>query len=253
MINTKSPQEIEIMTEGGAKLSQILGELANNVQPGITTLEIDTQAERLLLSTGGEPSFKKVPGYKFSTCTTVNEEVVHGLPTKYVLKDGDILSIDIGLFYKGFHTDTSVTIPVGKISPETQLFIEAGRKSLKNAVTAAKSGGTVWDISHAMEIPIKENGFSPVTSLTGHGIGKNLHEEPSIPCFTIGSQKHSAKLGPGMCLAIETIYNKGSAEVIYKNEDNWTISTRDHSLSGLFEVTVAITSKGTRILTPLLC
>lgn len=251
MIKLKSPREIAIMTEGGEKLSQVLRQLSLLVLPGSTPIDIDQKAQKFLLATGGTPSFKTVSGYKYSTCISVNDEVVHSIPTRTPLKEGDIVGLDIGLLYKGYHTDTSITLPVGKISPETQKFLKAGRESLDSAVNQAKIGNTIWDISKAMEAPILKAGYSPVRSLTGHGVGTTLHEEPYVPCFAVGDRKYSIKLEPGLILAIETIYNQGTPEVVYKNDDNWTLVTEDGKLSGMFEVTVAITNQGTQILTPL--
>ncbi len=241
------------MAIGGEKLSRVLSRLAPLAKPGVTTLELDTQAQKLILATGGKPSFQMVPGYLHTTCLTVNDEVVHGIPTHYKLKSGDILGIDIGLFYQGFHSDTSVTVPIGTVAADVMSFLESGRESLKKAVSAAIVGKTVWHVSRAMEIPLLDKGFSPVKSLTGHGIGKDLHEEPAVPCFSLGDSGHSTQLQPGLCLAIETIYNQGRPDITYKNDDNWTISTRDGSLSAVFEVTIAITPAGTKVLTPLRC
>jgi len=251
-LSLKTSSEIETISKGGILLSQILKKLFLFVRPGLSTRQIDQKATVLIRQTGGFPSFKKVPGYKHSTCLTVNDEVVHSLPTDYLLREGDILGIDIGLYYKGFHADTSITLPIAKVSPSTQRFLEAGKDSLIQAIKAAKPGNTVWDISKAMETPIKDSGFAPVQSLTGHGIGRSLHEPPAVPCFTQGDKSHSPVLLPGLVLALETIYNQGSPEVIYKNSDNWTIATRDGKLSAVFEATIVVTPSGPRILTPLI-
>jgi methionyl aminopeptidase len=251
MIKYKTDKEIEIMAEGGKKLSSILEELSHIAKPGIRTLDIDNYALKLIEECGGEPSFKRVPGYRHCTCITVNDEVVHGLPSQYTLQDGDIVGIDIGLYYKGFHTDTSMTVPIGTVSPRIKKFLQAGRDSLEMAVNQAISGNKVWDISKAMETPIKKAHFSPVKSLTGHGIGKELHEEPHIPCFALGKREESPTLEVGMCVAIETIYNEGSSQVVYKNNDNWTIASADGSLSAVFEMTVAVRKSEPQILTPL--
>lgn len=251
MNKIKTDQEIEIMAEGGDKLSYVLSQLVSMAKSGVTTLDLDREAEKLILQAGGKPSFKMVPGYKYTICTTVNDEVVHGLPSGYEIKEGDIVGIDIGIFYKGFHTDTSQTVKVGDVKRDTHIFLEAGKTSLIMAIKEAVAGNRVWDISAAMEKPIKASGFAPVKSLTGHGIGRELHEEPHIPCFTLGRREDSIELKEGMVLAIETIYNQRGADVVYKNDDDWTISTKDGALSAVFEATVAIFKGKPRVLTPL--
>jgi methionyl aminopeptidase len=247
-VNIKTPSQIKIMTEGGHKLAFIRDELAKFARPGLTTLEIDKFADNLIAQSGGEASFKKVKGYHHATCISVNNEVVHGVPNKRKLKEGDIASIDVGLVWKGFHTDTSVTVGIGKISKANQNFLEAGRECLKKAIAKAKPGNRVADISAQMQ-RIEEYGYSPVKALTGHGIGRQLHEDPAVPCFVVGEYNHSPLLRSGLVLAIEIMYNAGSDEVVYKNDDGWTIATADGKISGLFEETVAITNQGPVILT----
>jgi methionyl aminopeptidase len=173
--------------------------------------------------------------------------VVHGIPGKYRFKKGDKVGIDVGMFYQGFHTDTSTTVAID--THEHDHFLEVGRKSLKKAIEQAKPGNRIMDISTMMEKVVVEAGFSPVRALTGHGIGRQLHEEPAIPCFVVGNPKHSPKIVVGMVLAIEVMYNAGDFEVVYKNDDGWTIATADAKISGLFEDTVAITENGPVILT----
>lgn len=263
-IRLKTSQEIEIMREGGKILAEVLAEVKKEVRPGVSTLKLDNFVERLLNQRGGKPSFKMVKNYNWATCMCVNEIVVHGVPVNYKLKKGDILGIDIGLFYKGFHTDMAETVIVDHFNDtyhrsksttgrqdlnHLRKFIAIGKKALEKAISMARVGHRVGHISKAIQETIEGPGFSPVRALVGHGIGKNLHEEPQIPCFLGGKIGKTPQLKIGMTLAIEVIYNQGSPEVIYKNDDGWTIRTADGKLSGLFEHTVAVLPSGPEILT----
>lgn len=245
----KTPAQITIMAEGGHKLAQVRQKLVAAVKPGITTAQLDQLADKLIKAFGGQPSFKMVPGYRWATCINVNDIVVHGLPNRYRLKTGDIVGIDVGMYYQGFHTDTSISVGVGHISSSAQKFLDIGRLALKKAVSRARPGKRVQDISTAMQQTVESAGYSVVRALTGHGIGQHLHEEPAIPCFVMGSIAHAPKLVPGMTLAIEVMYNQGSSEVVYQNDDGWTIATADGKISGLFEETVAVTSGEPQVLT----
>lgn len=242
-LTIKTPGEIEIMAQGGSRLAVIRDQLARAVRVGTTTAELDTMADELIKSAGGKPSFKMVPGYKWATCINVNDVVVHGTPGKYKLKTGDKVGIDVGMYYKGFHSDTSVTVGGPK------RFLDVGRKGLAAAIKQAWPGKRVMDISRAMQTMAEASGFSMVRALTGHGIGRYLHEEPAIPCFVMGKYNRSVELKEGMVLAIEIMYNEGVGDVIYQNDDGWTISTADGKISGLFEETVAVTKTGPVILT----
>jgi len=252
-ISIKTPEEIETMAEGGRKLAQIRDELAAAVRLGTSGLAIDKLADKLISKTGGKASFKMVTGYHWATCININETVVHGIPDGRIFKEGDIVGIDVGLFYKGFHTDTSTTVRVGeresRRTVEIEKFVEIGRLGLKKAIELARPGKRIWDLSQAMQLTVEKAGFSPVKALTGHGIGRALHEEPAIPCFTIGQRSDSPKIVPGMVLAIEIMYNEGTSEVVYKNRDGWTIITGDDKISGLFEETVAVMENGPQVLT----
>lgn len=237
------------MTEGGKKLGRILDALLNFAKPGVSLTEIDNQAEILILEEGGTPSFKTVKDYKYATCLCLNDIVVHGLPNSYILKEGDILGIDVGLYYEGFHTDTSWTIPIGNVSPEIKNFLQTGQTALLKAIGKALPNNKVWDISKAIEDTLKSAGFSPVRQLVGHGVGESLHEAPQVPCFARGKREQSPELKEGQTLAIEVIYNMGNFPVLYKNDDGWSIKTEDDSLSGLFEHTVLIRKDGPLVLT----
>lgn len=269
MISIKTEEEIDVMREGGRILAQVLERLKTEVKPGVTTEHLDKLGQELILKAHGQPSFKMVRGYHWTTCMSVNEVVVHGIPDSYQLKKGDILGIDIGIFFKGFHTDMSWTLRVQtknskrrdqrSLLPtnvgiktkkdEIDKFLETGQQALEKAIAQAKVGNRVGHISQAIGETISRAGFSPVKALVGHGIGRNLHEEPPIPCFLREPLEKTPLLKEGMTLAIEVIYNQGDADVVYKNQDGWTIQTADDSLSGLFEQTLAISAKGPIVLT----
>lgn len=241
------------MAEGGRKLARVRDETAGQIKAGMTTAEIDQIADKLIREEGGEASFKMVPGYKHATCININEEVVHGIPGKRIIEPGDIVGLDVGFFYKGFHTDTAVTIRVEELNSrrveETDKFLETGRRALNRAIEQARVGKSIGNISTAMQDTVVKQGLSVVKALTGHGIGRNLHEEPPIPCFKVNSRDAERKIEEGMVLAIEVMYNAGGEDVRYKNDDGWTIVTADGKISGLFEHSVAITKTGPLILT----
>ena len=244
----KTPDEIKIMTEGGRKLGKIKKELAEVIGPGISAQEINILTEKLIKDAHGKPSFKMVPGYSWATCININEGVVHGIPRKeIVFKKGDTISVDLGLFYKGFHTDTSFS--VGIVPTRTQVkFLDIGKLALRRGIKKAVSGNRIFDVSEAIQRALETNNVFPIRALVGHGIGKNLHEEPQVPCFTRGEKKRSPKINEGVVLAIEVMYTKGKPDVVVA-EDGWTISTKDGKIAGLFEETVAVTSNGPVVLT----
>ncbi len=248
-ISIKNEEQMRVMAEGGAKLGQIRKLTAAAVRPGMTTREIDRIAQKLIDESGGGASFKRVAGYHHATCLNVNEVVVHGIPGDRKVEKGDKLAIDVGLYYKGWHTDAAVTIIVGEGEAKLKKFLETGRRALKAAIAQAKPGKRIFDISEAMQKVIEKAGYSPVKALTGHGVGRELHEEPAIPCFAVGNRENSPKIVPGMVLAIEVMYNEGESEVVYQNDDGWTIGTADGKISGLFEETVAIYKDGPKVLT----
>lgn len=257
MIDIKTDKEIKIMQEGGKILAKVLQELLQNIRPGVSELEIDRLAEKLIKGYGAEPGFKKVRGYKFSICVSTDDVVVHGIPTDYKFKIGDVVGIDCGVFYKGFHTDMAETILVSSQESrvksqkldEINKFLETGRKALNAGIKKAKVGNRVGDISKTIQEIVERAGYSVVKSLVGHGVGKELHEEPEVPGYLAVKLEKTPRLTEGMTIAVEVIYNMGKDEVMYKEDDGWTISTGDGSLSGLFERTIAITQNGPVILT----
>jgi len=248
MIKIKTPEEIQIMREGGKKLSRVKNALALATKSGVTALDIENLAAKLIKEEGAEGSFNKVPGYHWLTCISVNSGLVHGIPTKdLVFKDGDKVSIDVGLYYKGFHLDTSISVGIN-LSPENKKFLSIGPIALERAISAAKAGNYIFDISEAIESTIEGAGYATIKALVGHGVGRELHEDPQIPCFVPGRITDSPKILPGMVLAIEVMYAAGSDKVQIL-EDGWTIAMRDGKMSGLFEESVAITEKGHLVLT----
>ena len=248
MITIKSSEEIQIMIEGGAKLGRVKKALASAVKEGATALDIENLAMKLIKEEEAEPSFTKEPNYYWATCVNVNDGLVHGIPTKDVIfRDGNIVKIDVGIYFGGFHTDTSVSVGIN-LSPENKRFINTGKKALENALMEAKEGNYLYAISKAIEETVEENGYSTIKALVGHGVGRKLHEDPQIPCFVPGRVEDSPIIKKGMTLAIEVMYAMGNDKVSVL-EDGWTIAMRDGKISGLFEETVAITDKGTKVLT----
>lgn len=258
MIDYKTPEEIEKMAAGGKILAGVLFEVLKNVKPGMSEIDVDAMADRLITQRGGQAAFKKVKGYKHATCISTNKVVVHGIPTDYKFKEGDIVGIDCGVFYKGFNTDMSETIRVSTKNlrlktqkpDEIDRFITTGKRALDEAVKVALVGNHIGDISKTIQdIVEKEGGYSVVRALIGHGVGKDLHEDPEVPGYLDKKIEKTPVLREGMTIAIEIIYNMGGFEVSYLNNDNWTISSSDGSLSGLFERTVAIKKDGPLVLT----
>lgn len=244
----KNKTEIGIMAECGKRLAEIKSKLHEAVKTGVTALEVETLANELIKKAQGEASFKKVPGYHWATCVNVNDGVVHGIPKpEIVFKDDDLVSVDIGLLYKNFHTDTSFSKYLGK-NPEKKKFLNVGRQALEAGIKEFKSENKVGDISGAIEDTLRKNGYSPISSLTGHGIGRDLHEDPRVPCMRLGSLDEEVELKPGMVLAIEVMYTEGKDRIKIER-DGWTISTKDAKIASLWEETVALTSSGRIILT----
>ncbi len=245
---SKTSEKIAAMREGGQRLAGIKAELKKQVKTGVTAKEIDDLAERLIKKAGGEPSFKMVENYEWSTCVNVNEGVVHGIPKEtLVFKKGDIVSVDVGMFYKGYHTDTSFSIGL-KPSSKDARFLKVGKEALEAGISQAKVGNRIYDISKAIEETLKKNGATAIKALVGHGIGEKLHEEPAIPCFTSGKREESPIISEEMTLAIEVMYAQGKAGIEI-GTDGWTISTQDGKISALFEETVASMASGPLLLT----
>ena len=239
----KTDAEIRIMHEGGKKLSKIKEALLEQIRVGKNANDVENLADILIQKAGGKPSFKMVPGYRWATCVNVNAGLVHGIPCKEVVfKEGDIVSVDLGILYKGFHADSSFSEGIG-LDKEMQKFLDVGKAALQNAIKKCVSGGRIYDISGAIEKTVKAAEYEPIRALVGHGIGRNLHEDPQIPCFVPGDRKESMRIEKGMVLAIEVMYAKGKPDV-YLDKDGWTISMRDGKMSGLFEETVAVTKNG---------
>ncbi|MCJ7740731.1 type I methionyl aminopeptidase [Candidatus Microgenomates bacterium] len=251
MIHLKSPQEIKIMKESGQILSAVLRDVLSKAAVGVTLLDLDLGAEKEIIKRGGEPSFKKVKGYHWTLCTCLNEAVVHGIPNDYVIRDGDVVGIDCGVYYKGYHSDAAWTVKIGQNgNGEVDRFLKTGQRALEQAISKVKIGNYIWDISKEIEDVVEGAGYSVVQTLVGHGVGKKLHEDPAVPGFVGQKREKTPKICEGMVLAVEVIYNMGSPEVIYRGNDGWTIVTKDGKISGLFEATVAATIHGGLVLTP---
>ncbi len=244
----KSKEEIKMMREGGKMLAGIMEELKIKAVSGVTTKSLDILAEELILQSGGKPSFKGYQGFPATICTNVNEVIVHGVPSDYILKEGDILTIDIGLFYKGFHTDMAVTIPIGDVKGEANRLLRETKKALKRGIKKAKLGNTLGDIGNTISRHVEKSGFVVVEGLCGHGIGRDLHEEPQV--LNEGKRGKGIPLEEGMVFCIETMLSTGAKEIT-KGEDGIEIKTADNSLSAQFEHTIAITEKGPFIITSL--
>lgn len=261
MIDRKTPQEILVMHEGGRKLGVILKTLLDLALPGTNLLTLEDVAMKEIKRAGGTPSFTTVSDYKWATCLCVNEVIVHAIPKSYILKDGDVLTIDIGMIYGGFHTDTAWTkiiqnkessLPaqvgiqnLGKI----ELFLQSGEKAMWDAIDESRIGNHVGDLSRVIDAEMKRSGYQVTKTLVGHGVGRSLHEEPQIPGYIRGELKNTPRLTGGETLAVEVIYAMGSGVVVYDNDDGWTLSTKDRSISAVFEHTIAVTKNGPEVLT----
>lgn len=248
MISIKNPEEIKIMREGGRILAKIMGELEKMVKPGITTQELNRAAEALVLSAGGKCSFLGYQGYPACLCTSINEEIVHAVPSVRVLKEGDIISLDLGILYQGFHTDMAVTVPVGKASPDISRLIRVTKKALKRGIKKVGPGNTFGDLSNTIQRYIEDQGFSVVKDLCGHGIGRELHEDPEI--LNYGTRHSGEEIKPGMVFCLEPMVAVGTGE-IKKSKDGQAYVTADGALSAHFEHTLVATKNGCHILTEL--
>ncbi|KML08803.1 methionine aminopeptidase [Bacillus safensis] len=246
MIICKTPRELEIMREAGRIVALTHEELKKHIKPGISTKELDQIAERFITKQGAIPSFKGYNGFRGSICVSVNEELVHGIPGKRVLRDGDIISIDIGAKLNGYHGDSAWTYPVGVISDEDRKLLEVTEESLYKGLQEAKPGERLSNISHAIQTYVENENFSVVREYVGHGVGQDLHEDPQIPHY--GPPNKGPRLKPGMVLAIEPMVNAGS-RYVKTLADNWTVVSVDGKKCAHFEHTIAITDTGFDILT----
>jgi methionyl aminopeptidase len=245
MIILKSRPEIEKMRKSNAIVAAILEELSRKIRPGVKTIELDRLSEELALKKGARPAFKGYRGYPYSLCTSVNSEVVHGMPSERELKDGDIVSLDFGILNDGYYGDAAVTVAVGEITPGARKLLKITEEALYRGIAEVKAGNRIGDISSAIQGHVEAAGYSVVRDLVGHGIGKSLHEDPQVPNY--GSGGRGIELKPGMVFAIEPMVNEGTYRVEILR-DGWTVVTADGKLSAHFEHSVAITENGPVIL-----
>jgi methionyl aminopeptidase len=247
MIIRKSQGELDRMRRAGLIVAETLRELRAMVAPGISTRELDAHAEKRIRSAGAYPTFKGYRGFPASICTSVNEEVVHGIPSNRRLREGDIIKIDCGATLDGYVGDAAITIPVGQVAPEVEKLMEATRESLFKAVERMVAGNRLHDVSFAVQEHVEERGYSVVREFCGHGVGSKMHEDPQVPNY--GRPGTGPKLKPGLVLAIEPMVNLGSHEIEVDKTDNWTVRTRDRKYSSHFEHTIAVTENGPIVLT----
>ena len=245
MIVTKSPSEIQKMRVANALVADVLNELRSVVQPGLTTRDLDILAENRVRAAGAVPAFKGYHGFPSTLCTSINDEVVHGIPSDRVLRNGDVVSVDLGVVVDGFYGDSAVTLAVGSISAEAEALLTVTQEALNRSISKAQPGGYVSDLGHAVQHYVEAHGYSVVREFVGHGIGTNLHEEPQIPNY--GVPGRGVRLTEGMVLAIEPMVNIGGAPVKVL-DDGWTAVTQDGSLSAHFEHTIAIVDDGPLVL-----
>jgi methionyl aminopeptidase len=252
IIEIKSAEEIAIMRQSGRIVAEILRILVEQIRPGMKTKEMDIIAERELKKRGAESSFKGYRGYPATVCVSINDQIVHGIPGDRIMKEGDIVSLDFGAKYKGFHGDAAVTVPIGKVKPEAKRLIDTTRESLEKGIAVARAGGRLGDISAAIQGYAESKGYSLVREYTGHGIGRKMHEEPQIPNSTEPPYGLPAGTGAalkkGMTLALEPMLNAGDWHTRVA-EDQWTVLTADGSLSAHFEHTIAIDDNQAEVLT----
>jgi methionyl aminopeptidase len=247
VIVCKSPDEIERMRRPNELVADVLEELGRAVGPGVSTADLDIAAERMVRDAGAEPAFKGYRGFPATLCTSINDEVVHGIPSKRrILCEGDIISIDMGVRIDGFYGDSAVTIAVGKVAPRVDELLRVTREALWKGIAEVRIGGRISDIGHAVQSHVESHGFSVVREFVGHGIGAALHEEPQVPNY--GERGRGPRLAEGMVLAIEPMVNVGKPAVKIL-ADGWTAVTKDASLSAHFEHTVAVTGEGAQVLT----
>ena len=248
MVIIKSPREIEQLKRSNAMVAEVFEKLRDMIAPGITTRELDQVAEEFILLKGARPAFKGYRGFPATLCISINDEVVHGIPGQRRLKEGDIVSLDVGVNYIGYFGDAAITLPVGEVDPEAKRLLEVTKKALYIGIEKAKAGNRLFDISYAIQSWVESHGFSVVRDFVGHGIGRELHEEPQIPNF--GAPHQGPRLEKGMVFALEPMVNEGTHEVRVLS-DGWTVVTADGKRSAHFEHTIAITDDGAEILSVL--
>ena len=246
MIHIRSKKEIQKITKAAKVVKDLLNDIENIIKPGVSTIDLDEFAEKYIIDKGAIPGFKGLYGFPATLCVSINDEVVHGIPSNRILKDGDIIGIDVGSIFDGFYGDHAKTFCVGEVDKKAMDLVETTKKSLEIGIESAILGNNIGDIGFAIQMYAESFGYSVVRELVGHGIGSNLHEEPQVPNY--GNKGRGAKIELGMCLAIEPMINLGSPE-IYTKDDNWTVCTQDGNISAHFEHSIAITDKGTKILT----
>jgi methionyl aminopeptidase len=246
MVHLKTDEEVQLIKESAQILGKAHGEVARLIKPGVKTSALDKVAEEFIRDSGGVPSFKNYNGFPATLCISVNDVVVHGFPGNYELKETDIITVDGGVYFKGFHSDSAYTYPLEGVSKETLLLLDRTYDALFKGIGQAKAGNRIGDVSHAIQSYVESFGYGVVRELVGHGIGKNLHEDPEVPNF--GKQGKGVKLVPGMVFAIEPMVNGGTKNVIQEN-DGWTIRTADKKPSAHFEHTVAVLKEKTEVLT----
>lgn len=250
MIYYKTDAEIGLMTDAGVKLRRVIAGLRPAIVPGVTTKEIDRLAEELIIKEGAMPSFKRVKGYHFTICVPINEQVVHTPPSTRILTAGDVFTLDIGLIHQGFNVDYADTIIVGKAHDEKkERFLNTGKLALDNAIQKAAVGNFLGQVSQEIEQTITKQGYFILKALTGHGIGRELHEEPYVLGYVDRKIERTLKIRPGLVIAIEVIYSAGTNDIVYQKEDKWSIASADNSLSACFEHTVAVTQDGPKVIT----
>ena len=251
MIIRKSSQEIAKMRKAGEAVARILTQIADMVAPGVTTEQLNRAAEELTRSMKLKPAFKGYCGYPAGLCTSVNEEVVHGIPGPRVLRQGDIIGLDFGVILDGYYGDAALTVPVGQVAPEVEKLLRVAREALHLGIAQARSGGHVSDISRAIQQHVETNGFSVVRDFVGHGIGQAMHEDPQIPNYVSPLSGFDPRLKAGMTLAIEPMVNLGGYEVVVDPQDHWTVRTKDNRYSAHYEHTVLVTEGEPELLTAL--
>lgn len=245
-VELKTPEEIENLRVAGNLAAGLLEAVCKEVKPGVTTDDLDRAGADFIKQHGAKPAFLGYRGFPKTICISVNDEVVHGIPGPRKLVEGDIVGVDVGVLLNGWYGDCARTVAAGKISPQAQKFLDVSRASLEKAMEAAKAGGRLGDVSFAMQSVVEEAGFSVVREYGGHGIGRTLHEDPHVSC--LGKAGTGMRLSPGLVLALEVMANAGAHGIDHK-ADGWTVVTKDGSLSAHFEHTVAITDKGTEVIT----